>query len=117
MTPTEIILSRSTEQRSVTDDLGRIITLRRLTALDTLRLLKAAGPSLAENHAWLDMAAIAFSVVSIEGVPVPMPTNEGQLEAVVQRLSDEGMAAAARAFDDIEPAIVDTAGNSFGTPA
>jgi hypothetical protein len=117
MTPSEIIMSRSTEHRSVTDGLGRIIHLRRLTAIDTLRLLKVAGPALSENHVWLDMAAIAYSVVSIDGVPIPLPANEAQIEAVVQRLGDDGMTAAAGAFDDIEAGSVDSAGNSFGTPA
>ena len=48
--------------QSVTDSDGRRLTLRRLTALDRLRLFKAAGPVLAQNQPWLGMALLACSV-------------------------------------------------------
>ena len=67
MTPTETILKDSVEERTVVDALGRRLSLRNLTALDKLRLLKAAGPELAMNQPWLAVAALAVSVAAIEG--------------------------------------------------
>lgn len=84
---------------SVTDAAGRKLGLRRLSALDKLRLLKAAGPGLAQNEPWLGMAMLAASVAEIDGVPVPLPGNEAQIEAAVGRLGDDGIAAVAAAVD------------------
>jgi hypothetical protein len=62
-----------------------------MTALDTLRLFKAAGPVLSQNEAWLSMAGLAFSVLEIDGVPVPPPATEPQIESLIERLGDEGL--------------------------
>jgi hypothetical protein len=74
---------------------GVRLTLRRLNALDKLRLFKAAGPILAQNEPWLGMALLASSVIAIDDVPVPAPATEHQIEAVVARLGDAGIAAIA----------------------
>ena len=120
MTPTDSITARSLTLRTVVDELGRTITVRQLTALDTLRLFKVAGPELARNQPWLSLATLAFSVVEIDSVPVPAPATEAQVERLVERLGDEGLNAIA---DDIESELalsdhtdMTTAGNSHGTP-
>ena len=82
----------------VTDPQGRRLHLRKLTALDKLRLFKAAGPHLAQNQPWLGMAVLACSVAAIDDIPVPMPTNENLIEALVQRLGDDGINAIATAL-------------------
>jgi hypothetical protein len=83
---------------TVQDPQGRRLELRKLTALDKLRLFKAAGPHLAHNQPWLGMAVLACSVAAIDGVPVPMPANESLIEALVARLGDDGIAAIAAAL-------------------
>ena len=88
---------------TVSDNLGRRLTVRRLTALDRLRLFKAVGPELAQNPPYFGMAALAASVIDIDGVPVPPPMTEAQLEGLVQRLGDEGIEAVARLFEVDEP--------------
>jgi len=82
----------------ISDDSGRRLELRRLTALDKLRLFKAAGPHLAHNQPWLGMAVLACSVAAIDDVPVPMPATEALIEALVARLGDDGIAAVAAAL-------------------
>lgn len=72
---------------------GRKLTIKRLDALDKLRLFKAAGPELAQNEPYLGMAVFAYSVTAIDDVPIPPPVNEGQIEQAVQRLGEEGLAA------------------------
>jgi len=117
MTPSEAVLATAGAAPVVTDAEGRRIALRRLSALDKLRLFKAAGPVLAQNQPWLGMAVLACSVTAIDDVPVPVPapSTEQQIEAMVARLGDAGINAIAVALD-AEPAAdspeaVATAGN------
>jgi hypothetical protein len=115
MSPSTTIISAATVAPSVTDTLGRRLTLRRMTSLDKLRLFKAAGPTLAQNQPWLGMALLACSVAEIDNVPVPYPTNEQQIESMVARLGDLGIAAIAEALsgqsDVSQPGAMAAAGN------
>ncbi len=94
----------------VKDGDGRELVLRRLTALDRLRLFKAIGPTLSQNNLYLGMATLAASVTAIDTIPVPSPVSEGQVEALVARLGDVGIAAVAAALAS-EPQV------SMGTTA
>ena len=98
MSPSATIISAATTARTVTDGLGRRLTLRRMTSLDKLRLFKAAGPVLAQNQPWLGMAVLACSVAEIDNVPIPPAITEQQIESMVARLGDSGIAAAATAL-------------------
>lgn len=98
MTPSETIIAAAITPWTVTDANGRCLTLRRMTALDKLRLFKVAGPHLAQNQPWLGMAMLACSVVALDDVPVPPATCEQHIEAMVSRLGDAGIAAAADAL-------------------
>jgi hypothetical protein len=98
MTPSQTIIREAAGVLTTVDSKGRRLTLRRLTALDTLRLFKAAGPLLAQNEAWLSMAGLAFSILDIDGIPVPTPSTEPQIENLIERLGDEGLAAIADAI-------------------
>lgn len=100
MVPSEAIVQQAAQPVSVVDAKGRRLVMRRPTALDTLRLLKAAGPVLAQNEAWLGMAGLVFCVLEIDGVPVPTPTSEQQIEALVERLGDLGLAAIAQSLEE-----------------
>lgn len=115
MTPSASILTSAAATETVTDDIGRRLTIRRLTTLDRLRLFKAAGPVLAQNQPWLGMALIASSVAAIDDVPIPPPANEAQIEAMVGRLGDAGIEAVAQLLQQAaEPTaaqLVDRAGN------
>lgn len=97
-TPTQRHLSSLANARSIPDSDGRMLTIRSLTALDKLRLFKAAGPMLSQNNLWLGMATLATSVTAIDDVPIPPPTNEAQIESLVSRLGDSGIAAIAHAL-------------------
>jgi hypothetical protein len=115
MGPTSSILAAAAVDRTAMTADGTRLTLRRLNALDKLRLFKAAGPVLAQNEPWLGMALLASSVASIDDVPVPQPGTEHQIEAMVARLGDAGIAAVAAALrsDSAEQSadIAATAGN------
>jgi len=98
-TPSSRLIAAAEGAMEVADRRGRRLSLRRLGALDKLRLFKAAGPVLAQNPPWLGMALLACSVVALDDVPVPAPASEGQIEALVQLLGDDGIAAVAEALD------------------
>jgi hypothetical protein len=119
VTPTQQLLADVGRTQTLRDRLGRSIVVRRPTALDTLRLLKAAGPALAQNQPWLSMAMLAMAVTEIDQLPVPSPISEAQIEAIVERLGEAGLDAIAAALDDPE-ADASTepgtdVGNSLGT--
>jgi hypothetical protein len=119
MTPTKAIIREAAKTLTAVDAIGRQLTLRCLTALDTLRLFKAAGPVLAQNEPWLSMAGLAVSVLEIDGVPVPPPATEPQIESLIERLGDAGLAAIADTIKDDQPATNTKShvGNLPGTPS
>jgi hypothetical protein len=96
--PQSRIVAAAQAAATVTDAQGRTITLRRIGALEKLRLFKAAGPQLAQNEPYLAMALLASAVSAIDDVPMPAPANEAQIEMIVQKLGDDGLAAVATAF-------------------
>jgi hypothetical protein len=103
-TPSQLLIGAAAQVGTTSDAAGRRLTVRRLTAVDRLRLFKAVGAELAQNPPYFGMAALAASVIDIDGVPVPPPMTEAQLEGLVQRLGDEGIEAVARLFEASEPA-------------
>jgi len=118
-TPSARLLAAAQAGPTITDSHGRRLALRYLTALDKLRLLKAAGPALAPNTPWMGLALLAASVTAIDDIPVPQPATETQVEALVARLGDEGLAAVSDALAAEQPTPAEaaaTAGNSAGTP-
>ena len=84
---------------TATDARARALTIKTPTALDRLRLFKAVGPVLAENPRYVGYATLAMAVTSIDGVPIPPPATEAQLEALVERLGDDGLVAVGEALD------------------
>jgi hypothetical protein len=98
MGPVSGIIEAASAERTVVAADGNRLTLRRLNALDKLRLFKAAGAILSQNEPWLGMALLASSVVAINEVPVPLSATEQQIEAMVARLGDSGIAAIATAL-------------------
>jgi hypothetical protein len=119
-TPTDLILANASKTIQVRDCKGRNLTVRRINAIDRLRLLKAAGPDLSQNDAWLNMAALTLSLVEIDGTPRPAPVNERQIENLITELGDEGLRAVAKALNENDDAQLlfdgPPEGNAVGTP-
>ncbi len=115
MTPSEQIIKQVWQSVELRDAHGRQIKLRQLTALDTLRLLKAAGPHLAQNQPWLSLATLAYSVSEIDSVPVPIPATESQIEALVEKLGEDALTMIADYLDrnhgETPAAVAASAGN------
>lgn len=114
-TATGRVLAAAAAEIAAVDAAGRRLQLRRLTALDKLRLYKAAGTVLAENVPWLGVALLAASVTMIDDMPLPLPTTEAHIEALVARLGEHGLEAAAAALSAAEDGST-AAGNLPGIP-
>jgi hypothetical protein len=119
MTPSQSIIRSAIKSFTAVDKTGRRLMVRRLTALDTLRLFKAAGPILAQNEPWLSMAGLAFAILELDGVPIPPPTTETQIESLIDRLGDDGLAAIADTIRDEDETAgpKSNVGNLPGTPS
>lgn len=94
-TPSSAIIAAANTTVTITDAQGRNITIKRIGALDRLKMFEVIGSANAGNEAYLGYAALAFHVTAIDGDPIIRPTSKLQLEALVQRLDDDGLQAVA----------------------
>jgi hypothetical protein len=78
---------------TVQDRAGRTIAIKRPGPVERMRLFKAIGGEASTNAAYVNMALLAITVVSIDGEVVARPTSVLQVEALVQRLGDDGLEA------------------------
>lgn len=84
------------ETTTVTDALGRSITLKPMNVRETARLIKIIGredPRDAQNQTYVTMALIAASVTAIDDVPTQPIIKPEHIEDAIARLGDEGFAA------------------------
>jgi hypothetical protein len=92
-TPSQAIVNSASTTQIVTDSKGRQIGIRRMKALDRLRMFEVLGAENAKNEPYLGYAALAFHVCSIDEEKINRPTSKLQLEGLIQHLGDEGMEA------------------------
>jgi hypothetical protein len=94
-TPSQSIVKAANQPATLIDARGRSIGFKKMGPLDRLRLFEVIGAENSKNEQYAGYAALAFLVTSIDGEPVARPSNKIQLEALVQRLDDDGMNAIA----------------------
>lgn len=95
-TPGESIVKAANRATTVKDGQGRTISVKKLGPLDRLKLFEVIGPENSKNEQYVGYAALAFLVSAIDGEEIPRPATKLQLEALIQRLDDDGMDAVAR---------------------
>jgi hypothetical protein len=93
-TPSGSIIAAANKPVTTVDARGRSIVVKKLVPLARMRLFAIAGPELAKNEQWLGYAALAASVVSIDGDAVSCNTLR-EIEFTVQALDDDGLTAVA----------------------
>ena len=81
-------------ETTVTDALGRSIKLKKPSPLANLDFAKAVGSDGNWNRVYMVMVSHLIFVAAIDDVPVAVPSSEGELRALYQRLGDEGNALA-----------------------
>ena len=89
---TDDLIATAVKDVVVTDAKGRAIKLSKPNALAQFRLVKMLGSS-AENGPYVSMVLPLIFVAEVDGEAIPFPRSEAQLEALILRLDDEGLAA------------------------
>jgi hypothetical protein len=85
---------------TVTDKLGRTITVRRLKPIDRMRMIELVGADNAANDRYLGYATLAYSVVSIGEEKYGRAKTKLAIESVIDDLDDSGLDAVAMALKD-----------------
>jgi hypothetical protein len=114
-TESEAILARYRATEKEADTLGRLIKVRRLRPSEQTKL-KGMAPELGgyDEVAELDINGqptgkvlmlphrlelqLAASVCEIDSAMIAFPRNRGELDAIYDKLADEGLAAASAAY-------------------
>lgn len=82
------------EKEKITDSLGRVLTLRKLTFLMQSRILYGLSEEEARKSTWLQTCVFpAASVEAIDDDFYGIPQNKVQVESMLQILGDEGIEA------------------------
>nr|DAF77209.1 MAG TPA: hypothetical protein [Caudoviricetes sp.] len=92
ITPSEQIIKEAAKEIKVTDARGREITLRKPGPLNKLRFFEAMGES-SINPLWAGVVAQLMFVSAIDGEAVLTPSSKREIEALYQRLDEEGLEA------------------------
>jgi hypothetical protein len=95
-TPSQELAKPITE--SVNDARSRVIVVRKLKSLDRMKVFELIGADNAVNEPYLGYAVLAYAVSSIDGQPQAIARTKLALEAMVQKLDDDGLAAVGEAF-------------------
>lgn len=94
MSETQKVMAAAAATEIVTDARGRQIEVRKLTRRETMRFMRQWGTA-SDVQMWMGNALIAAHAKSIDGVPLPAPISADMVEAVVDRLDDDGIQAVA----------------------
>ena len=70
-------------------DRGRVLHVKDLTPLETMRMAKGIPNDLQRNQMWMMYAVVAASVRQIDDIPVPMPRTPDDCERLVGQLGDD----------------------------
>ena len=92
LNPTEQLVATAQQQFDVTDARGRTITLRKPGVLAQFRLVEALGET-AANTTYVNMVLPLIFVAAIDGDSVGPLSSKLVVEALIQRLDDDGLAA------------------------
>ena len=91
-------ISNKTEQvinpMQVIDSRGRVLKLRKLDILSESRLVRMLGQDTVTNSIYMNGYVIPAVMVSeIDGEALFLPMSERQMEALIQRLDNDGLEA------------------------
>ena len=93
--PSAEIVQKALAEVTVQAASGLNITLKKPGVLAQFRLIEALGDT-AENRTYTSMVLPLIYVAAIDGDPVYPPNSKVEVEALIQRLDDDGLAAVAK---------------------
>ena len=91
--PSQAIILDANRIEYVVDGLGRRLGVKRISASLRRKVLKALTAESGEKGQLFVMGATACCCVSIDGDLIPFPTTELQVDALIDRLEQEGLNA------------------------
>jgi hypothetical protein len=92
-TPSQELARATNAEVSVTDAKGRAITLKKPGVLAQYNMILMLGAEAAANQVYVNMVLPVMFVTAIDGDPVSRVTKRTELDALIQRLDDEGIEA------------------------
>lgn len=93
LNPSEQIIQAANQTETVTAG-GKTFTLKKPGILSQYRIVEVVGES-AKNEVYMGMVNPILWVSEIDGEPVFQPTSKRELEALIQRIGEEGVVAIA----------------------
>lgn len=99
-TPSQVLVADAQQANTVVDSTGRSITLQKPGLLAQYRLVRLLGGEAASNQVYMNMVLPITFVTAIDGVPVPTPNNQAQLDALIQRLDEHGLTACVNGLNE-----------------
>lgn len=91
-TPSEQAVAKASAEVVITDAKGRAIKLKKPGVLAQFRMIEILGES-AKNIVYTGMVLPLIFVAEIDGDAVLQPQSKRELEALIQRLDEDGVAA------------------------
>lgn len=92
LNPSDQVIQKAVAEVEVIDKRARIIKLKKPGVLAQYRLIEVLGDS-AKNEVYMGMVLPLIFVCSIDGDPVYSPAKKSEVEALIQRLDEDGIAA------------------------
>jgi hypothetical protein len=122
MTPSEELIGRYARVEREADALGRLITVRKLRISQQTKISEMTpgldgeaemvmtgedGVEKTVRIARRGLMLVAASVCEIDQIPIPFARNRGELDAIADRLDEEGLAAAMKALMRFQPKVAE----------
>lgn len=98
ITPSEQLVNSVKAEVTTTDSRGRAITLRKPPVLAQFRLAEAMGDA-SSNRGYMAMVFPLLFVTAIDGDVVKTSTKR-EIEALIQRLDDDGISAVVNGVEE-----------------
>lgn len=99
-TPSQEIIADANRVIHVTDARGRVIGIRKVTTSIRRRVSLAIDGDNQSKPIYIGQVMLAASVCEIDGVQVPLPQNDMQFGALIDRLDDDGFEAIGPAYQE-----------------
>lgn len=91
-TPSQELIASVSDETTVKDANGRVITLKKPGVLAQFKLVEVLGDT-SSNQVYMGMVMPLIFVSAIDGDPVQTPRSKLQVEALIQRLDEAGIMA------------------------
>lgn len=98
-TPSAEAVAKAVAETSVPDARGRVITLKKPGVLAQYRLVELMGDS-AKNEVYMGMVLPLIFVTAIDGDAVTQPRSKREVEALIERLDEDGISAVSVAVQE-----------------